>query len=40
VDNFNVKYGVYKQHVDFQGYFDSSLTQEYAKSTAAKTTAK
>ncbi len=40
VDNFNVRYGVYKQHVDFQGYFDPSLTVEYAKSAAAKTTAK
>jgi NitT/TauT family transport system substrate-binding protein len=37
VDDFNVNNGVYKQHVDYRGYLDPSLTEEYAKSTGAKT---
>jgi NitT/TauT family transport system substrate-binding protein len=37
VDDFNVNNGVYKQHVDFRGYLDPSLTEEYAKSAGAKT---
>jgi NitT/TauT family transport system substrate-binding protein len=40
VDDFNVKAGVYKQHVDFQGYLDPSLTEEYAKSTAGEAASK
>ena len=36
VDDFNVKNGVYKQHVDFRGYLDPSLTEEYAKSAGSK----
>lgn len=40
VDNFNVKYGVYKQHVDLAGYMDPSLTEEYAQVVAPKTTSK
>lgn len=40
VDNFNVKYGVYKQHVDYHGYLDPSLTEEYANSIATKTAGK
>src|SRR5260221_14696093 len=36
VDDFNVKYGVYKQHVDFQSYLDPSLTAEYARSVSTK----
>jgi NitT/TauT family transport system substrate-binding protein len=36
VDDFNIKAGVYKQHVDFRGYLDPSLTEEYAKSATAK----
>jgi NitT/TauT family transport system substrate-binding protein len=40
VDDFNVKYGVYKQHVDFQGYLDPSLTEEYSRSVGAKAASK
>jgi NitT/TauT family transport system substrate-binding protein len=40
VDDFNVKNGVYKQHVEFQGYLDPSLTEEYAKSAGAKSASK
>jgi NitT/TauT family transport system substrate-binding protein len=40
VDDFNVKNAVYKQHVDFQGYLDPSLTEEYAKSAGAKAASK
>jgi NitT/TauT family transport system substrate-binding protein len=40
VDDFNVKYGVYKQHVDFQGYLDPSLTEEYARSVGTKAASK
>ena len=40
VDDFNVSNGVYKQHVDFQGYLDPSLTEEYAKSAGTKAASK
>jgi NitT/TauT family transport system substrate-binding protein len=40
VDDFNVKNGVYKQHVEFRGYLDPSLTEEYAKSHGAKAASK
>jgi NitT/TauT family transport system substrate-binding protein len=40
VDDFNVSNAVYKQHLDFQGYLDPSLTEEYAKSAGAKTAGK
>ncbi len=40
VDDFNVKYGVYKQHVDFQGYLDASLTTEFAQTAGAKAASK
>ena len=40
VDDFNVSNGVYKQHVDFQGYLDPSLTEEYATSAGAKAASK
>jgi NitT/TauT family transport system substrate-binding protein len=36
VDDFNVKAGVYKQHVVFGGYLDPSLTEEFAKTAGAK----
>jgi NitT/TauT family transport system substrate-binding protein len=40
VDDFNVSNAVYKQHLDFQGYLDPSLTEEYAKSAGTKAAAK
>jgi NitT/TauT family transport system substrate-binding protein len=40
VDDFNVKNGVYKQHVEFRGYLDPSLTEEYAKSHSLKAASK
>jgi NitT/TauT family transport system substrate-binding protein len=40
VDDFNVKYGVYKQHVDFQGYLDPSLTRDYSQTVGTKAASK
>ena len=40
VDDFNVKYAVYKEHVDFQGYLDATLTTEYSQTAGAKSASK